>query len=85
MFQTLSKGDQREQGEDEVTQDAIVRQYRQGKGKGKGKGKKGARWNCDESDHYSRVCPDDKQDNISGQVGAWEIQKGSKAGKDASK
>ena len=30
-----------------------------------GKGKKGACWNCGESDHFSRDCPNDKQDNRS--------------------
>ena len=64
MVQTLSTGDQGEQGEYEVTQDDIfakVQQYRKGKGKGKGKGKKGACWNC--GDHHSRDCLNDKQDN----------------------
>ena len=62
MVQTMSTADQGEQGEDEVTQDeifAMVQQYR----KGKCKGKKRACWNCGGSDHYSRDCPNDKQDN----------------------
>ena len=49
MVQTLSTGNQGEQGEDEVvkneiTQDeifAMVQQFRKGKGKGKGNGRKG--------------------------------------------
>ena len=53
--------------------------------KGKGKGKKGVCWNCGESDHYSRDCPNDKQDNSWTDGGAWKNQKGSKAGKDAGK
>ena len=36
-----------------------------------------------ESDHFSRDCPSDKQDNSWTDGGAWKIQKGSKAGKDA--
>ena len=87
MVQTLSTGDEGEQGEDEetkneVTQDeifAIVQQYRKGKGRGMGKGQKGACWNCGESDHYSRDCPNDKQDNSWRDGGAWKKQKGSKA------
>ena len=53
MVQTLSTGDQGEQGEDEemkneVTQDeifAMVQQFRKGEVKGKGKGKKEVCWN----------------------------------------
>ena len=67
MVQTLSTGDQGEEGEDEemkneVTQDeifAMIQQFR----KGKGRGKKGVCWNCGESDHHCRECPNDKQDN----------------------
>ena len=52
-------------------------------GKGKGKGKKGECRNCGESDHYSRDCPNDKQDNSWTGGGAWKNQKGSRAGNDA--
>ena len=50
----------------EVTQDdifAMVQQFWKSVGKGKGKGKKGACWNCGESEYYSRDCPNDKPDN----------------------
>ena len=72
----------------EVTQDeivAVVQHFRKGKGKGKGKGKKGAYWNHGESDHYSRDCLNDKQDNSWTDGGTWKNQKGSKAGKYAGK
>ena len=93
MVQTLNTGDQGEQREDEemkneVTQDeilAMVQQFRKGKGKGKGKGKKGVCWSCGESDHYSRDCPNDKQDSSCTDGGAWKNQKGNKAGNDAGK
>ena len=38
-----------------------------------------------ESDHYSRDCPNDKQDNSWTDGGAWKNQKVSKVGKDAGK
>ena len=86
--QSLTTGDQGEDEEmkNEVTQDeifAVVQQSSKGKGKGKGKGKKGACWNCGESDHCSRDCPNDKQDNSWTDGGTWITQKGSKGGKDA--
>ena len=56
-----------------------------GEGKGEGNGKTGACWKCCESDHCSRECPNDKQDNSWTDGTAWKIQKGSKAGKDAGK
>ena len=87
--QTLSTGDQGEQGEDEemineVTQDeifAMVQQFRKGQGKGKGKGKKGACWNCGESDHGTRDCLNDKQDNTWTDGGARKNLTGKDAGK----
>ena len=71
MVRCLTTGEYVEQGEDEVvrhevTQNeifALVRQFRKGTGNGKGKGKKGACWNCGENDHFSRDCPNDKQDS----------------------
>ena len=91
MFQSLTIGDQGEQGEDEemkkeVTQEeilAMVRQFR--KGPGKGNRKRRAWLNCGERDHCSKVCPNDKQDNSCTDGGTWKNQKGSKAGKDAGK
>ena len=61
----------------------LVRIQQTRKGKGKGKGKKGTCWKCVEGDHYSRDCPNDKQDSswTAGRTG--KNRKGSKAGKDA--
>ena len=86
MVQTFSTGEQGEDEEmkNEVTEDeifAMIQQFR----KGKGKGKKAVCWNCGESDHYCRDCRNDKQDNSWTDGGAWKIQKGSRAGKDAGK
>ena len=75
-----------EEMKNEITQDetlAMVQQFRKGKGKGKDKGKKGGCWNCGETDHHSRDCPNDRQDNCWTDGEAWKNQKGSKAGKDA--
>ena len=71
MVQSLTAGEQGEQGEDEnvkneVTQDeifAMFQQLRKCKGQGRSKGKKGACWNCGDSDHCTRDCPNDKQDD----------------------
>ena len=53
------------------------------KKKDTGKGRmKEVCWNCGDSDHYSRDCPNDKQDKSWTDGAAWKNQKGSKAGED---
>ena len=56
-----------EEDKDSITQEeffAMVQQFRKGSGKGQSKGKgKGVCWNSGDGDHYSRDCPNDKQDS----------------------
>ena len=69
FVQNLIEGERenKEEDKDSITQEelfAMVQQFRKGKGKGKSKGKgKGVCWNCGDGDHYSRDCPNDKQDS----------------------
>ena len=71
FVQNLIEGEREneEEEKDSIRQEelfAMVQQFRKGKGKGKSKGKgkgKGVRWNCGDGDHYSRDCPNDKQDS----------------------
>ena len=54
-------------------------------GKVKAKERRGVCWNCGESNHYSRDCPNEQQNNSWTDGGAWKNRKGSQAGKDAGK
>ena len=64
----------------------MIQQCRKVEGTGKGNGKKGAWWNCSESDHYSKDCMNDVQtDGSWTDGGTLRNQKVSKAGKDAVK
>ena len=83
------KRENEEEDKDSITQEellAMVQQFRKGKGKGKSKGKgKGVCWNCGDGDHYSRDCPNDKEDSWTETMswkGQQRISKGSSKGWD---
>ena len=90
FVQNLIEGEREneEEDKDSITQEelfAMVQQFRKGKGKGKSKGKgKGVCWNCGDGDHYSRDCPNDKQDSWT-ETMSWKGQQDSRISKGSSK
>ena len=82
FVQNLIEGEREneEDDKDSITQEelpAVVQQFRKGTGKGESKGKgKGVCWNCVDGDHYSRDCPNDKQDSWT-ETMSWKGQQDS--------
>ena len=73
------KSEEEDTSEDSVAQEelfAMIQQFWKGKIKGQIQGKgegEGVCWSCGESDHYSRDCPNNKQDGWT-DLTSWKDQ-----------